>query len=960
MEENIYIYLKMSPKDGDEAVLKKLEDEINSWNKKRSTQPERANSKLAVLNAFKKELASNPNMLKEHADKSEELKKCQRIEQEKAIREDAKIYVVNGEIEESFLNDLAKRNSIYTKEEILKIIGARIKKKKVFVNSDPGQFMDRSLYDCICKDLSKVGKRSLYDFLSLPNNASEDEIKKTADKIFTDYVNKPDNDIKSAVNQCVGYCKAYLSDKAKRDDYNFTLANVAFDDVRKKIEYIAASSDKIIRPEQYKGLLEECTKKGMAYSKAEAMIHITAEQQKVTIVEASDSNSIKICRFCGSLNSGDAQVCKSCGLPVVVKCPKCGRESSEHDELRCVKCGFVIGDLPLADSLLKDAQTALKYNNVEEAIKCLESAAGIWPAHPKLQEVANVIKKIQSSINGVLSEVSKLCAKHAYYQASTFLSQMGYGKDATAFRKEIESAVSNADALIAKAKSSNDVNEQLDCYMQALSFCSDCSIAKEKLKLTPPVAPTQIKAEANGKVIHVEWIKQKSQYIQYLVIRKAESRPNGPNDGEVICETLNNAIDDNKTKPGFSYYYAVYSKCGDIISPQAAIISSPVMTVEDIDPNTIKLDVQETQIGFNIEFPNKVKSIEIYRDGTLVKNMTGTSYLDMNLKPEHPYTYKFVAVYEDCAQKKHCSAGIIQVITPMSPPKPVNIVMTEKDDIVSLTWGKPNKGTLYIYESDRAFDILENNKVNVDNIKYHKLDISGTSYQLRKNFSGVKYFLPVTVQGNIGVAGKYVKLISIIKPTGVGLDRNDTFVMLRWRWDNISSVRIQVQVDGGNAQKYDVNSIVAPNYRIDLPKNAKIVKIGIASIINVGNEILVGEEISHVLSLKSVKVNFKEVKSESFLGFMNKDKYSMSLICESSLPSKLELLISENFSPTNLVNYKSYLTICPEEIKPGVVLKKEFSYTRMQKGKPVYFRLISADRELAKQIEIIPETRQLK
>ena len=42
------------------------------------------------------------------------------------------------------------------------------------------------------------------------------------------------------------------------------------------------------------------------------------------------------------------------------------------------------------------------------------------------------------------------------------------------------------------------------------------------------------------------------------------------------------------------------------------------------------------------------------------------------------------------------------------------------------------------------------------------------------------------------------------------------------------------------------------------------------------------------------------------------------------------------------------------------VLKKEFKYTRMQKGKPVYFRLIAADRELAKQVVIIPETRQLK
>ena len=95
-------------------------------------------------------------------------------------------------------------------------------------------------------------------------------------------------------------------------------------------------------------------------------------------------------------------------------------------------------------------------------------------------------------------------------------------------------------------------------------------------------------------------------------------------------------------------------------------------------------------------------------------------------------------------------------------------------------------------------------------------------------------------------------------------------------------------------------------------------------------------------------------------GILSKDKYSLSIECDSILPCKVELLIAEKFPPTNLVNYKTYLTISPNELKPGCILKKEFKYTRIQKGTPVYFRLIVADRELAKQVVIIPETRQLK
>ena len=133
-----------------------------------------------------------------------------------------------------------------------------------------------------------------------------------------------------------------------------------------------------------------------------------------------------------------------------------------------------------------------------------------------------------------------------------------------------------------------------------------------------------------------------------------------------------------------------------------------------------------------------------------------------------------------------------------------------------------------------------------------------------------------------------------------------------------------------------------------------------ASKITASGETLLSEETSQVISLQAVKVNFAEVKSESMFGFIGKDKYSLTVSCDSPLPCPLALLIAENFPPTNLVNYKSYLTISPQELKPGIELKKEFRYTRVQKGKPVYFRLIATDTDLAKQITIIPETRQIK
>lgn len=963
MEENIYEYLNLTPAKGDDDKVKQeLEAQIKKWTNQLTRQAARAKAKLDVLKRFKSELETNPNMLKEHADKYALLIKQKRQQQEKNIREDAAIFVVNGQIEESALAEMAKKNPAFTRDEILKIIGATIKQKKVFKYKETGngKEMDSTLFKRIIEELAKVKKRDLYDFLSVPPTAPASQIGKICDDLYAENQKRPANDEKATINTLIGHCKTQLLDAGKRADYDYTCGNQSFAGVRSKIERIAAGSERIIRPEQYKALLEECTESGMHRDKAEYMIYTTADKLKVTIVEPADSGSLQMCRFCGALNPAGAKVCKQCGLPIVITCPRCGRISSDHDELRCVKCGFVFGDFPRAEALIKDAQTALKYNNVDEAVRCLETAENLWPCNPNLQPAVAAVKKAQDRITTTLPQVEELCAKHAYYGASALLGQIGYGTRATALRKEIEGAIANAEALIAKARSARDTTEQIECYMQALSICADCNTAKEKLQLTPPTAPAQACASVVGSNIRVEWSKLPSKYIQYYVVRKAGGRPNTPTDGETVCETFNNSVDDMQATVGLSYYYAVYGKCGNVFSQRAAVTATPAMTVADISPSAITFDVQATQIGFGFKFPPRAKSIEIYRDGTLVKNVTGSAFTDTGLVSDKWYLYKFVTVYEDCTGRSHRAAGFSQALSPMAPPKPVELRYSWQGILANIAWDKPAKGIVYIYESDRPFDILENAKVNVDNLKHKKLDITGTSYIFKKDYSGIKYFLPVTVQGNIGVAGKQVKVLSMVKPSGVRFDRNDTFVTVNWSWNAISSVRISVQADGGNIQRYDIDAPATPHYKVDIPKGAKSLSISVASKITASGETLLSEETSQVISLQAVKVNFAEVKSESMFGFIGKDKYSLTVSCDSPLPCPLALLIAENFPPTNLVNYKSYLTISPQELKPGIELKKEFRYTRVQKGKPVYFRLIATDTDLAKQITIIPETRQIK
>ena len=138
--ENIYEYLKLTPADSNDRVVQELDAQISTWTNQLTRQAARAKAKLDVLKRFKAELAANPNMLKEHADKYALLIKQKRQQQEKAIREDAAIFVVNGQIEESALAEMAKKNPSFTRDEILKILGATIKQKKVSLDDDMTKF----------------------------------------------------------------------------------------------------------------------------------------------------------------------------------------------------------------------------------------------------------------------------------------------------------------------------------------------------------------------------------------------------------------------------------------------------------------------------------------------------------------------------------------------------------------------------------------------------------------------------------------------------------------------------------------------------------------------------------------------------------------------------------------------------------------------------------------------------
>lgn len=944
-------------------ILAKIDEQIKRWQSRVNNPKFRleAPAHTSALKKIRAEIQTNPSLINQHAAAYAEIEKRERVQKEKEIRNAGNIFVQNGEIAKEYLTLLVNKVKL-SEQEILSILGAKVKdaRKKVrFDYEDDGiQELDRVEMEQIEINLRQFnGYKTLYDFLGVRQNASDAEISQRLGEItkgISGDVNKANPRVSAKKTLC-DFSRDILKDPAKRKRYDKALANASFAPVAEMIRTLKVGTP-FISDQVFRKLIDEATKRGIPLEKAKFLIYKTADSIQLPIASDDITDNMVQCRFCGALNEKSAENCRSCGMPLIIVCPDCGTHS-KGEELACTRCGFSFSGMMLSPEYVKLTEAALASQDYHSALDGIKKLEIVWRTHPQLALLKKRCNEIQQQMETKLTAIKELCGKKLYYRARTAIASMCASPQVLQLRSEIDSAIELAEKQLSMVNQTQGVNAMIDKYMRILSVCADCEKAKVAIEGNPPTAPDGLDINVIGTTIHLKWNKLNSQYIEYRVVRKEGTRPVSIADGVRMIDTPNCQYDDTDIVPGVSYFYAVYSKCGEVFSRSGISGEKPAIAVCDVDMRTLSYDIHDTSIGFNMSMPKNAKAIEIHRNGTLVKTLYGSSCLDSGLVSGHEYIYGFVAVFEDSTSILHRSKGIFVRLKPMAPPKPVGLKIEDGEKDAMLRWTAPDEGTLSVYVSDKPLSYHKNDIVNLDVIKLPKLNIYGTSCTIPKNFSGERYYLPLTIQGNMAVVGDIARLTSIVKPTGVTFDRNESFVMVRWDWNNSSSVRIEINADNVSPQIIDLNSEkTAPQYKVDFPKNAKSIRVSVRSLVHGGfGDILLSDCVECIINLSVVKVTFHNVKKGWF-----GDKYILELSSDSILPGTLSLLVSENFPPNDLNNYKSYLTISPEELKPGVMVSKELHYTRGMKGKPVFFRLITTDRNISRQVSIIPETRNIK
>lgn len=371
----------------------------------------------------------------------------------------------------------------------------------------------------------------------------------------------------------------------------------------------------------------------------------------------------------------------------------------------------------------------------------------------------------------------------------------------------------------------------------------------------------------------------------------------------------------------------------------------------------------ENSIFFDIKFPKGASAIEVYRDDEKIRTITDSQFTDSDLQTDHTYRYGFVAVYKNeygdelRSEKttKDISTSKLQLPTPVS----LNIKQTEKE--ATITWKKPERGIVRIYHSPKPFELHRNDIIeDVNAFDYPVLSSLETNYIVQKNFCGERYFIPVTIVENVGIVGEQQGITSMITPKGVRIDSTDiAHIKVIWLWDDVPMVRIKWAAEDGNEKWEDIaNDGHSPEFELPLAAKARNFAVSVSALYKTSDgKTLESEPSNQKVALSPVKVDFIEAKSEARL-FSHKNEFSVTLQADGEPPCDLCVLLEEGAMPLNLTNFKSHCTIAHTDLADGTAKKFTFTYQRMQKKLPLYFRIIAADRSLP--LKVVPETQKIK
>lgn len=318
MRENYYILLELDPSIKDDATINAaISKKQSDWGFERNhpTKGIIAQQNLGKLSDIRSVLL-NPVLREKEAEEAKKVLVANEQEKNKDLITSGSILVKNGEISENDLKALLKKSKFkdFTEEQALKILKVRIKKEEISNYDDGIQLLDESVLKSIRTNLRIVGKKDLFDFLSLSPTASCTLLVQKANEIYNSSSRNASQTAENAAScSLANTCTQYLSDETNRKRYHKSLEFEFFSELNDLIDI--AGFDKVIDVHEYQKIIFAFTDKGISTSKAISYIQHYCKKKSYVLIETETNicDNKKQCRVCNCLNEKWANFCNQCG-----------------------------------------------------------------------------------------------------------------------------------------------------------------------------------------------------------------------------------------------------------------------------------------------------------------------------------------------------------------------------------------------------------------------------------------------------------------------------------------------------------------------------------------------------------------------------------------------------------------------------------------------------------------------
>jgi len=568
-------------------------------------------------------------------------------------------------------------------------------------------------FDGMKQMLSTFDADNLYDFLykgttvknasSLPASTLCGRAKELKEKEYYKH-----DSISGTGSKLCSQCELIFKDDASKAAYDRYLEYIKRKSILDDVKNIAEISGEISK-DNANDTIGQLTQLLKDRKLSEEILTAFCKIEKIAYNsggEQTSSANVKVCR-CGFINdvSDGRKICASCGLELVITCPKCGNKSDSN--VRVCKCGFRFEDLDKAMALFEQAEIAIDALDFKAAEAHLSDAQHYWPNSPKAGPLKDRLREYENRVGLEVAKMTKAIDEKRYFEAKnqyTRIQRMFPGYSNASLEQEINQAITKAQELYNQAKATKDQTSVLELCAQAYDLCCDLPGIRELMPAPSAVTGFNVKENPDLRANNISWTITPDKSIRYIVVRSKSGWVQNASDGEVIFSGSASSYSDAKIEPGIPYYYNVFAQRAGVYSQGASGNMRVALNLFEIaNPSITGADSSLSIMWDALPSNAQAEIYEILPAGgeKLISSSTSDCCLITGLTNGKSYRYRVALSYAVGGERKTTS-GVVLTGTPDEPQKPIDTLRVKpgQNDVFEAVWSQEQGCDVRLFCSD--------------------------------------------------------------------------------------------------------------------------------------------------------------------------------------------------------------------------------------------------------------------